>query len=720
MIGAWFPQEAEMRDPEGYKNFLDAASRHSTYTIVTTSMRNRGRQMTDPYVHDWFKRAAAYAKARGMGLALELDARHSIGSYMDKYPDALQQRLWLNEVNLKHEAAVTAEFSYRQSHGDAITVPGIAAIGLERVFSYQRTAQGVQDGTLRDITEACGFVKGEGNRFSVVLPPDARNEGRKACVMARLTFTYPDVFSPQLLRFESDTVGRYADLPLAGLMKDEWGFPADHQGNPHKNAFWTSKHREADYTRRTGGRDLLRDALLMAIGGEGLETERQAAINHFMEQSRRRNSGIEQAQYTQAKTVFGPDAFVGTHDTVFPYPDAREFERNGLNWWTATRDFGQTDEITPYSCRTSLAKKFGRPVWFNQWYARDIASYQKNIWSYALAGGRMNFHIIYPTSSFKEGGKALLRTELLRGDSRIRLLNRISDAPLDCPVAVVFGHANVMNWAGPAFEDTGTRVTDAFWRMGYYADLIPSTEISNGSLRVDEQGEVWYGKQRYAAVVLHQPEFENRSTAEFFQRAAHGGAILRRIGGWTKDFATRPLDGGALLPARMKLAPDVESCAREIIAHLDKAGIEPRTPSSGEFPKWHGKGSTSIDMPASGRSRLTDGTVILVNGEKNPTGDPIRETISVAGQEVTFDAIGIAAVRFSRDGTLEALAAGGLKHFKAGAVEIRIDRPADIALWKEGDGDWQGVLQAYDGDVPDALKALCENWLRLEVPQPLP
>ena len=721
VIGAWFPQSPEMADPEGYKDFLDAAAMHSTYTILTTTKRNPGRQMTDPDVHDWFKRAAAYAKERGMGVALELDVRHSWKDYLETYPDAIQQRLWLNEVALKADAPVTAEFTYKQPHGDAIMGPGVTEGTLERVFSYVPSPQGVKAGSLHDITEACKLTWIEGSSFSVTLPPDARKEGRKACVITRLSFNYPDVFSPELLQFEADTVKQYADVALAGLLKDEWGFPADHQGNPSKNAFWTSKPREADYARRTGGRDLVRDSLLMTIGEEGREAERQLAINHFMEQSRHRNSEIEHAVYTQTKATFGPDAFVGTHDTVYPYPDSREFERNGLNWWTATRDFGQTDEITPYSCRTSLAKKFGGAVWFNQWYSGTIEPYQKKIWSYALTGGRMNFHIIFPVphKDYKEGGKKLLRTSVLRGDSRVRLLNNISDAPLDCPVAVVFGHAGVMNWAGPAFEDIGTGLTDAFWRAGFYADLIPTSEITNGSLRVDENGDVWYGKQRYAAVVLHQPEFENPSTAEFFRKAAKGGAILSRIGPWTKDFDAKPLDGGALLPQRMKLAADVETCAREVIAGLGAAGIEAQTPSSGEFHKWGGKGSTSIDMPAAGRSRLTDGTVILVNGEKDPTGDPIQKTIDINGHEVTFDALGVAAVRLSKDGKLEAMAAGGLTHFKTGSVEIRMETPADIALWKDEKGTWQGVLQGYEGDVPETLLALTPNWQRLAVVTPL-
>jgi len=54
-----------------------------------------------------------------------------------------------------------------------------------------------------------------------------------------------------------------------------------------------------------------------------------------------------------------------------------------------------------------------------------------------------------------ELSKALLRTKVLAADCRVRLLNFISDAPVDCPVAVIFGHADAMNWAGPAYNDTG-------------------------------------------------------------------------------------------------------------------------------------------------------------------------------------------------------------------------------------------------------------------------
>jgi len=115
---------------------------------------------------------------------------------------------------------------------------------------------------------------------------------------------------------------------------------------------------------------------------------------------------------------------------------------------------------------------------------------------------------------------------------------------------------------------------------------------------------------------------------------------------------------------------------------------------------------------------MIDGTVILTSGATDPAGDPIQKTIQVNGQDVSFDAIGVAAVRLAKDGTLEAMAAGGLKQFTVGKTKIELPQRADVALWKDEKGVWHGVLQDYEGEVPKVLKELCKNWTRLRVPEP--
>lgn len=149
------------------------------------------------------------------------------------------------------------------------------------------------------------------------------------------------------------------------------------------------------YSGQTSGRDFVRDSLLMTYGEIGRESERQAAINHFFEMRRRRNGAIEQDYYDAVKSAWGPDAVVGTHPTWWPYPDRREFKKNGLDWWIAPRDWAQTDEKTPSCVRTSLAKKWDSPVWYNMYYSPEVADYQAELWANALTGGRVDYHQLW-------------------------------------------------------------------------------------------------------------------------------------------------------------------------------------------------------------------------------------------------------------------------------------------------------------------------------------
>ena len=68
----------------------------------------------------------------------------------------------------------------------------------------------------------------------------------------------PDVFAPHLLGFERDILRQYADVPLAGACKDEWGFPGRFE--PRTDDLYCSRFMAEAYAHRRPGRDLLRDA----------------------------------------------------------------------------------------------------------------------------------------------------------------------------------------------------------------------------------------------------------------------------------------------------------------------------------------------------------------------------------------------------------------------------------------------------------------------------
>lgn len=723
-IGAWFWSDSEF-EPEGYKYVIDHVADHSAYSLLSTAIRIPGRDITDIDVYNQVKKAVEYAHERGVGIAMELDARVARRKFEALYPNDLQESLWLTEVSLSAESdtETVVKSIDLSDHMTGRRVKYLSLRGsLQRVYAYRKTADGLIDpASLRDISQESAVVSSARDSLIVRLPARGSGEQEWACAMVSFTLLTPDLFSPRLFEFQREIIRNYADIPLAGGMLDEWGFPPSTP--PDRLAigehFWYSKNYAAAYAEKTGGRELLHDCLLMAKGVAGEESTRLGAINHYMALNLERNTAFEHDFYQTVKEVFGPDAAVVTHATWWPYPDRLEMKKNGLHWWAATRDWAQSDETTPFAARTAMAKKWGSPVWYNQYYnfvGDANSSYQTELWSAALAGGRINFHPTYPnTKPMRERHVDLMRGGLVRGHSRIRLLDLISDSPLHSPVAIVFGHTAAMNWAGPYFEGVGMEMVDSLWSQGIPTDLIPTSEIQNGSLAVDEEGWVRYGRQRYAAVILYHPEFETSATADFFRQAAEGRTQLYRVGSWTRGFDGQEFAGDEILPSSL-VPRDPNTILATLKKRLPKLGIVPQTPANRQTG---GFARQSHAPPSTGFAQLIDGTHIHVAGTVDAAGDPIQLTRRVGKFSVTFDALGIAAVRLDAQGNVAALAAGGLQSFKTKAWDIQLDERVDVAIWKDANGAYQGLIQGWNGPVPPPLLAITQNWEFRDLPEPL-
>lgn len=698
---------------DSYIQMIDEANERTPYNFLIPFLRFPHYEVVDTIVHDYVKRVAEYAAQKNVQLVPDLDIRNARRAYRAKYPDELQQMLRLKEIGLQSPDAthVTIRGMDLNDHysGGALTHHIPLESSLVRVYAYQKSEAGILSETLLDITGQCEVTVSATDSICVKVPAQAGFT--HASVLVTFTHLYPDVFGPHLMACQREIIEQYRDVPLIGACKDEWGFPPYYPRffREGLHDFWYSQHRAKAYAEMSGNRDLLADCLLMAIGIQGRESERKAAVNRFMEMSRLRHTALEEDFYHAVKTVFGPDAVVSVHATWWPYPDKCEYLKNGLDWWTAKRDWAQTDEVVPYAVRTALCKKWGSAIWYNMYYKMDVA---QQMWSSALGGGRIDY-LPY---------QFLFRPDMMQGECRIRLLNYISESPMDCPVAVIFGHYGAMNWAGPHYDDVGMALIDSLWHTGYPADLIPTTEITNGSLKVDENGTIRYGKQVYSAVILYHPEFENAPVADFFSKAAKGKTTLFRLGDWTEDFNGNPFDGNPLLPASMMAATGVEDAFTQICRTLEEKNIPRQTPATGILDNTYFQlrdfEHVSYAPPTTGFCRMIDGTVIHIAGTDNLSGDTIETRFRVNNHEVSVDAVGVAAVRLDDNGNLEALAAGGLKAFTTANLDIRLNDRVDMVVWKNADGQYQGVVQGWDGEIPDALLQITPNWSRLNIPDP--
>lgn len=714
VMGVW-QWDDRVLQPDGYKGIIEDVSMNSPFNLLIPFLRFPDKEVVDKDIHKQIILAADWAIEHNIGLVPDLDLRSAKRAFKNKYPEELQEMLRLQEVKLAKKNTteiIVSGINNLNDHyaGGQIPSYNILKNNVLRVYAYKNSQFGIEPKTLDDITRACRIEVISEDSVKITMPP-ASKKRTHACAIVSFTLFYPDIFGPHLVEFQKEILQQYSDARLSGVCKDEWGFPPYFPRFYNENIydFWYSKFSAEEYARKTGGRDLIADCLLMARPFKNKEIERQVAVNNFMEMILHRNIHIENSFYDDVKEIFGKDAAVTVHPTWWPYPDYNEFKKNGLDWWSVKRDWAQTDEIVPFAVRTSLSKKWDSPLWYNMYYTMKLPV---QIWSSALAGGRINYL----------GFQTLYDRDVMRAENRIRLLNYISKTPLDCQVAVVFGHAAAVNWAGQYHNDVGMKLADTLWFSGYPADLIPTSEIENGSMKVDDEGWICYGKQRYSAVVLYNPEFEKNSTAAFFQKAAGGKTAVFRIGKWTHYFDGTPVENKNISLPGITTGNSYREVFPEIIKVLIENGVEAQSPARDTLDSRYfilrDFSTTSCFPPTTGFSRLIDGTMIHIAGTNNVSGDPIQSEFEVQGKKVSFDAIGVAAVRLDNNGNPEALAAGSLKSFRSENFEINLDERLDLALWIDQNGQWNGVVQGFNGTIPQELLRITRNWKRLGLPEP--
>ena len=676
----------------------DVYGRLSPYNCITLTLRSRP-DLSDAVTQARVKEVVDQAHREGMQVLMDIDVRLARDEFLRRWPDDAQGRLAF-EVAAPTNGVATFRM-VPEFCGDHLTY------GARRVYDVYRTrlvdawavrvdADGVGDpATLRKVTDR--ICRAE---LGCVL--SGRVEGlrddERLVALGEFTHWSADVFSPHLIPFTHELMARYKALGADGAMHDEWGFPSTHARQRAFRSFWHSRHFAAAYAARTG-RDMVEDALLVVQPLKGREAERRAAIDAYFALTFERNVAIETDFYDENKRLWGPDVYVTKHATWCPIPLVSEYFHNGLSWWGAKRDWAQSDEQCEVSHCLGMMRTFGGPCWMNEGYGPDAQHYPRNVWRYALCGGRMVYHGIYGGTTFKGLPAAERRIRSQRdiltcggaaAESRVRLLNLISRAQPASAAAFVFGHFRLMNRLDPAYQDYGRAFLHALGRQGWQLDSFPSTALS--ALRVDAEGYVCAGEQRYPVVFLHRLSADDVAG---WRRFTGGRTLATRI----VAYDSPPVDGAQAEPM-----PDAATAARL----LEQIGAVKQTPfgKTGLM-----RGSINLLPDPDGTLKLLDGTVARIKGcTPDPTGDPIEGTLSADGTAVEYAARGIFAVRVEK-GEAVALAAGALTRVKAPGLELALDRPIDVALVKRN-GAWRGLLQvpAAPAEVPAPLRRLTDDW----------
>lgn len=182
VIGCWFWSTAD-REPENFKSFIDNIAKHTAFNILTESIRIGTRYMTDQDVIDATRKAAAYARTKGIGIAPELGFW---SSFPKAYPKEPLQMIRLVTANLADKGEVGVETSYETKWNHLQGWPfEVGPARVARVCSYVRGAQEIDPKTVEDITSACHVVS---NCRNAPMSPCGRTKrvfGMVCCRIAR-------------------------------------------------------------------------------------------------------------------------------------------------------------------------------------------------------------------------------------------------------------------------------------------------------------------------------------------------------------------------------------------------------------------------------------------------------------------------------------------------------------------------------------------------------
>ncbi len=726
-FGCWFPRAWEAEEPDGFKPFIDAIGNRAAFDMIAVSSRLTQSESISSEALAFQEKAARYAWEKyGVRMIPDAEIRLSRKAYRSEFPGKNLRRIRFAETEQRAGETITLVLSDsaigdHYSHNYRYEVLSVKAA---RVWSFTKTETGLVDpASVRDATAEAKFITEPEKPGWIQFVLDGANvkEDRFICVSACFEYLYPDVYAPESLDFERRIFQAHANMPAGGLVKDEWGFLPCHETVPMKEHFWYSDAMAAAYAKETG-RDLTDDLFLMHLPQDGAEAaeKRTRAIDVFNRMNFRRLLEFEEQVYRMSKGLFGKEAMVATHPTWHPYPNVQEFRKNSLFWWRHPRDFAQTDEQTPFACRTGMSKREGN-VWFNEYYADGVVPYVYEEWICAAAGGRQNIHPFCCSSNSlrtKEnfGVLPILDAGVDAARAKTRLLNFKTTAPLFSPVAVVFGHWGSLNWNRPEFGNLteALNVCDFFAARGIPADLIPSSEAREKTLagvpcwRLNERGCLQYGAQEYRLVVFYA---ETSSDDRDF-------AFLRDL---NRNGKTKIVS----VPGHIE-AERIEAVFKPCLEDSELLAVGKQTPWTKEGSR-DGYGNRHTHPEMNSFSRRLDGTLVWTRASvEKPAGEPIlleNETVPSNDLTKTFTitakADGILACRFGDDGKLETLAASGLTRFACGDAlpfPISFDEPADIVLWKDADGNWRGIFQDVKNDLPEALASLPVSWKFLQKP----
>ncbi len=554
------------------------------------------RRFNDPRLLEALSFCSRELKKRGRRTIVEVCPRNEGEAFFERYPNDVAYLTTPTEVRLTPDGTGRIEMETKKIPHYWRTISHVKP-GLLAAFIFDKTDGKIRKGSCQRCDH---FITIEGQTDeSLVARIDAgsENAGRTVDMFIGIPQPIPDLGSPGLMELYSEMLDDIAGFDIDGAASDEWGYDVGfriieaQEGSSKTTEIYFecisySAYLDERYAK-VCGRRLIDDLIYMYYQEEDGRSRSISCVNAYHKALREIMRQNDEEMYALAKAKLGEGAFYGVHPTWWGNNYLQNFEgfKNGFYWWEARRDIAQTDEIVIMPIRTALAHKWRCPYWYNMWYSmgtRDINTYYRETWNNVRYGGRTHY-LGYECPNepvvLELKPRGLLES-IEEMDAVIREIDHVQTASPDCRVLILFGMQNALNWFynddpnPPWFSyhkvlTPVLRCADTVFRS-FLCDLVPTTEIENGSLSL-EDGKAVYGTQRYDAVVLLAPDSMSPACYAFLSGLDESRLIVAGEAEVYDDGSRVSEDYLAVLNRGVRLSEIY--CPEEIIAALREWGI---------------------------------------------------------------------------------------------------------------------------------------------------
>ena len=652
-VAYWFFSK-DMLNPERFEGKIDSLAKFSKYTLIFLTSRNGVDFYDASKMHPVFEQVVKYAHSKGLKIGLQLwDRKYKVP--VENTERMIQEGEITLDDNGTGTYAVKAKF-VRDARS-------ILKSELFKVYAFKKSGSGFYvPGTLTDITAQCSPKEGK-ETVDVAVKADKKLKGYTAYILTQHYYNICTNHSAEAVNNLTQALKIYSDIPFDGVGLDEYT-------NMRVSTTWELKKnndvfRGRPYSLPMGeelkaatGSEPEKVLLDMRYAPDGKPEIRIRAINNYMAVMRSGTMKMERTIYDKGKEFYGPNTFIGLHDTHHNFLDGDEIWQTGLNWWNVKRDYGHSDEGTPTATQMGIGFTYPRNVMYNMYYNKSLENITTKAMSDLTYGIRTHYHAI---NDIQKWGVSVEQPEALAEINKVenaaRLLNRFNPSFPKIKLLVVFGMESLANWYPDSTKRGMTDINNSLkieekavelWKTGYLNALVPTDLIADGRLKINANGKPEIQGHEFDAMVFLYPQYARQSTFDFLKSyVSKGGKLM------VEGQASYSFDGKNVSKQWSEIAEKALIKSFRV-DEVSKLGISKR-----EYPNG----------------------VLNEDDSFTFTGIKDSQTFIASGHNFTIESNGLAAIQTDENGNLKKMVATAFSTLKKdGKPLLSLSKPADISV----------------------------------------